>query len=284
MHKLAAGLLALLLFGAAAGCTTNHSPGIINAGTVALQMAVGTLNDSAGTISALQNPHGPGSGTFLNVVETFRNQLGNSAFLHPGTAVLTGPGSLSVTLGSIFAYGLGPGANGVVGLTPTYPTPLGATPPYPFDTGFIYTAAPPTPGSYAINTTVSVNGGMQPYGAAATLPLSPTVLPAEPAPSYASAGGGGGTFTVTQPLGVTETLIVVFSGATEVATVETTGTTAVLLAGTLPAGSYTAFAIGADYPLVEAGPPAGTNQRPVITGAGGTADLTVSGSAGFTQT
>ena len=51
MHKLRVALLAALCAGAVAGCNTNTSPGNIVAGKVAMQLAVGTLNDSAGTLT-----------------------------------------------------------------------------------------------------------------------------------------------------------------------------------------------------------------------------------------
>ena len=112
-----------------------------------------------------------------------------------------------------------------------------------------------------------------------------TTLPAYPAATYVSAGNGGGTFTVSPPAGVTESLIIILSGTSEVASVETKSTTAVLPAGTLTVGTaYTDYVVGADYPLVENGPPANTSQKPTLTtNANGTADLTVSGTAGFTE-
>ena len=293
MHKLRAGLAALLCLGAAVGCSTQTSPGDILAGPVTLQMAVGTLNDSAGTISGM---FGAGAGTYLNTVATFRNNLGASAFASPGNANLKGPGGLVVAIGGIFSYGQAPfnnngtTSNGVFGLPPGYNPPNTAG---GYATGFIdadpngvFLGLPPTPGTYAIAQGVQVNGQNQLFGASATLPGSPKVLPSEPAPAYASGGAsGGGTFTVSVPAGVTETLVVVFdTSPAEVATTLTHGSTATLPAGTLTAGtSYTAFAVGADYPLVEAGPPANTTTKPTITGGSGTANLTVSGSTGFTQ-
>jgi hypothetical protein len=301
MHKLRAGLLALLCLGAAVGCSTQTSPGDIIAGPVALQLSVGTLNDSAGTISALYS--GPGAGTYLNAVATFRNNLGASAFASPGNANLHGPGAAVIPIpGSVFGYGQPPfGAFGggspgsvVLGMPPAYvPASTVArsdamlntlAPGYP--TGFIFTGAPPASGAYGLQVGVQVNGQNQLYGASASLPGSPKVLGAEAAPAYSSGGAtGGGTFTVSVPSSVTETLVVVFdTSPAEVATALTHGTTATLPAGTLTAGTaYTAFAIGADYPLVEAGPPVNIQQRPTITGGGGTSNLTVSGSTGFTQ-
>lgn len=285
MHKLRAGFLALLCLVMIAGCTTNLSPGnILFTTKAALQLAVGTQNDSAGTLSLLTTGTST-PGTFLNTVATFRNQNGVSAYLQPGTATLGGPASLSVPVGGIFSYGQAPGANGVVGLAPAYNPPNGNGIGYA--TGFIFTGAPATAGAYSLSTTVTVNGVNIPYSASATLPASHTVLGNEAPPSYASGGAsGGGTFTVSVPAGVIETLIAVYDASTgaPVATAKTTTTTATLPSGTLTQGnSYLAIAIGADYPLVEAGPPASTAMKPTLTGAGGTADLTASGFAGFVQ-
>ncbi len=277
MHKLRVGLLAALCVGVAAGCNTNTSPGNIVAGKVAMQLAVGTLNDSAGTITGAAN-------TYLNAVATFRGQFGASAFLNPGNATLTGPGGLALNAMGIFSYGQTPGTNGVGGFPPAYSPASQSAAGYA--TGFILTGALPTAGAtYGIKTIVMTNGQNQPYAAQATLPATLTVLGNEAAPSYASGGAtGGGTFTVTVPAGVTETLVVVFNGSTEVASAETKGTSATLPANTLtPGTSYSAYAIGADYPLVEAGPPANTSMTPKLTGAGGTSDLTASGVTGFTQ-
>ncbi len=276
MHKLRVALLVALCAGAVAGCNTDTSPGNIVAGKVAMQLAVGTLNDSAGTLTGAAN-------TYLNAVATFRGQFGASAFLNTGNATLTGPGGTIASMLGIFSYGQAPGTNGVGGFPPAY-TPASAN-GAGYATGFILTGAPPTAGSYGIKTVVSANGQNQTYGAGATLPATPTVLGNEAAPSYASGGAtGGGTFTVSVPAGVTETLVVVLQGTSEVATAKTTGTTATLPSNTLvPGTSYTAFAIGADYPLVEAGPPANTSMTPKLTGAGGTSDLTASSAAGFTQ-
>jgi hypothetical protein len=195
-------------------------------------------------------------------------------------------------VGGLFSYGQFPGFNGVTGGPPAY-TPVT---PAGYATGFIFTGAPPTPGQYAITTIATVNNQNQQYGAAATLPASPRVLGAYGVPSYAPAAGtGGGTLTVTPPAGVTETLIVICSGActgippgspgfNEVATAVAHGGSVALPPGTLAAGSYSAFALGADYPLVESGPPASTATTPTLTGAAGTANLTASGQTTITQT
>lgn len=287
MHKVRAALLAVAIGLSIAACNTNSSPGNIVAGPVALTFAVGTLNDSQGTLTGT-------AGTFLNAVAAFRNQFGASAFINPGLATLTGPGSLSTNMGNIFSYGQAPGTNFVGGFPPAY-NPISQN-SLGYATGFIFPVdmngapvlppPPPTAGAYKLSTVVATNGQNQHYGASATLPASPTVLPNETTPTYASGGAtGGGTFTVTVPAGVTETVVEVFDNAgNQVASAETTTTTATLPAGTLIQGdSYNAFAIGADYPFVEAGPPANTSMTPKLTGGNGTSDLTISGILGFVQ-
>jgi hypothetical protein len=287
MHKLRIGLATLAVATVMAGCNTNTSPGNIVAGQVALQLAVGTLNDSAGTLTGA-------AGTYLNAVATFRGQFGASAFLNPGLATLSGPAALSTSVGQIFSYGQSPGVNFVGGFPPAY-SPASAV-AAGYASGFIFpvnamgqAVLPPPPatsGAYKISTTVSSNGQNQTYGASATLPAVPTVLPDEATPSYASGGAnGGGTFTVSVPAGVTETIVEVYTNTgVQVASAETKTTSAVLPAGTLVQGDgYIAFAIGADYPFVEAGPPANTSMKPTLTGANGTTDMTVSGILGFTQ-
>lgn len=296
MYKLRGLLLGLLCLGVAAGCTTNLNPGNLQFTTQAtLQMAVGTVNDGFATLDAV-------AGTYLNVVTTFRNQFGNSAFEVPGASTLTLPGGSTQLLGSLFQYGKGPRNNGVAkaatgGLKPTY-TPPNTTSGGAYATGYILGAINPATGlfttsglaplvgAYSLTVAVPVNGITATYTASATLPAGPPALPAESAPSYVATGAtGGGTFTITKPAGVTESLIVVKRAATGalVATVETTTTTATLPAGTLTPGlTYTAFVMGADYPLVEAGAPFDLTPNPTIAGTGGTADLTVSAPAGFT--
>src|SRR5262249_49200689 len=127
-----------------------------------------------------------------------------------------------------------------------------------------------------------------------TLPAGFAVLGADPTPTYASDGApGGGTFTIGTPAGVTESLVIVFADSSggacsslgsQVTTVETTTTSAIVPDGTLAAGTQScAFVVGADYPLVEAGPPVNREVRPTLTGASGTSDLTASGFLAFTQ-
>jgi len=285
MRSLRATILAALLVASAAACNTNTSGGNVLTGQVYLQLAVGTLNDSAGTLSGILG--GPGAGTYLNAVSSFRNNLGASAFISPGNGFLHVPGAPAVAVGGLYSYGQGPGTNGVLGMPPAYlpPSTVGG-----YATGFIYTAAPPTPGQYALTTIANQNGINAQFGALATLPASPLVLPAYGSvPTYTpNPGTGGGTFSLSPPAGVTETLIVICSaacdGTNQVASVVAHGAGVVVPAGSIQPGTYSIFAIGADFPLVESGPPANAATTPTIKGAAGTADMTVSGVGAMTQT
>ena len=312
MRKLSAGLIALVGVGMMAGCTTNNTVGNPQFTTHAkLQLAVGTLNDAFGTLTSAP-------GTYLNAVSTFRNQNGASAFINPGTPTFALPGGGSATVCGLFSYGQNPltmiaplldnnpGTEGPIGANaPAFGVPPAYNPANSDGIGYalgylvyldptctLYVLPPPaTPGAYTLSTTVSTNGRKLPFSATATLGATPTVLPAEGTPTYVSgaAGSGGGTFTITQPAGVTESLILIVTGDngsgtnTIVASVETAGTTAVVPPGTLGAGAYNAYVIGADYPLFESGPPNNTAQAPTIVGAGGTADTTVSSEGPITQ-
>jgi hypothetical protein len=306
MRKFSAGLIALVGVGVIAGCTTNNTVGNPQFTTHAkLQLAVGTMNDAFGTLTSVP-------GTYLNAVSTFRNQLGASAYINPGTSTLALPGGGSATTCGLFSYGQNPAAmvapfgniNGpgpMGGFAPIFGMPPSYSPADANGIGYalgyllFFTAGdannapcsqyvlPPAPtlGAYTLNTTVSTNGKSLPYSANATLAGAPLVLPAEPAPTYVpgAAGSGGGTFTIVKPAGVTESLIAVVDSTTfaELTTIETTTTTAVVPNGTIATGeTCVAFVVGADYPLVESGPPSNTQQVPTINGAGGTADITVS--------
>src|SRR5579864_8694632 len=120
MQKLRTIIAALAATAVLAGCTTNRSPGDVHFTTQAtMELAVGTLNDSTGTLANFETGTTT-AGTYLNAVTSFRNQIGNSAFTNPGLATLGGPGSLSLPVGKLFSYGQSPGANGVVGAPPAY--------------------------------------------------------------------------------------------------------------------------------------------------------------------
>lgn len=296
MHKLRAGLAILLCVGALAGCTTNTNPGNVKTGQVAMTLAVGTLNDAAGTLTGTV-------GVFLNAVATFRNIFGASAFLNPGTATLTTPSAGALNVCGVFSYGQNPvtlagnlSANGktgaypanlVFGLPNAFPAPsngvgFGLGILYFFQADCAHFQAPPAAatGSYTLSTTVTANGQNQMYSATANMAALHT-LGAESAPTFTPTGGGGGTFTISQPAGVVESLVVIVGSSGEAATLETFSNSATLAAGTLPSGSYTAFSIGADYQIVENGPPLNISLSPNVAGASGTVDITVSPASGF---
>lgn len=285
-----AGIAAASLLAATSGCSTSTSIAkITGGGNVSLEMSVGTIDDPNGTLGF--------AGTALNVVSSFRNSLGNSAYQSPGQFSLSGPGgAINVALpagcAQLFSYGLAPACGIFAGQPPAYNPADSAAPGYA--TGFIVSGAPATAGGYTLSTTVPVNGTNQTHTASATLPAAPAVLPADGGVTgFVSDGAGGGTFTIAQPAGVTESLIVVLSGGSEVATIETTSNTATVTgSGTacpggpgapIPCGAFSAVVVGADYPMVEAGPPANHLAKPTLTGAGGTSDLTVSGIANLNE-
>jgi len=310
MRNFGAGIIAMLCLVAIAGCTTNKSIANITTPPNKLQLAVGTINDSAGTLGI--------GGTTLNVVSTFRNNLGNSAFQHPGFYMLTGPSGTIVTpnpsnfCDQLFGYGDFPGCEGdsigeaIVGVPPAYtpPSSIGG-----YSLGFIQTGAPATAGAYTLSTTVTVNGRNVNYSASAN--LSPIVMAnAGGVTNFVSDGAGGGTFTIANPLktrskvrhhgfvAVSEYLIlvsnsVISSSPLIVAAVETTGTSATIV-GTgdcsssaggfpIPCGGNAAYVIDADYPLVEDGPPASHSQTPALNGPNGSADISVSGVVGINE-
>lgn len=310
MRNFGAGIIAMLCLVAIAGCTTNKSIANVTTSTNKLQLAVGTINDSAGTLGI--------GGVSLNVVTTLRNSLGNSAFIHPGFYQLNGPGGTIVTpnpsnpCDQLFGYGDLPGCEGdgigdvIVGVPPAYtpPSSIGG-----YSLGFIQTGAAATAGAYSVSTIVTVNGQNVTYTANAT--LSPIVMAnATGVTGFVSDGKGGGTFTIGNPLKaklkvhhhgfvpVSEYLIlvsnsVISSSPLIVAAVETTNTTATIV-GTgdctssvggipIPCGGNTAYVIDADYPLVEDGPPASHSQTPQLDGPNGSADISVSPTAGITE-
>jgi hypothetical protein len=294
----AAGLIA-----ATASCSTNTGIAQISrsgGGAITLEMSVGTIDDPSGTLGF--------AGTSLNVVASFRNGLGNSAYENPGQFSLAGPSGTVVAAQAgdgcdqLFSYGLFPGcvasANGApfVGQPPAYNPPDSAGTGYA--TGIIVSGTAATAGNYTISTAVPVNGALQNYSANATLPSSPMVLPADAGVTgFTSDGNGGGTFTIAQPAGVTESVIVVTipnpqGGAPlAAATLEASGTSATLpgdgsgcaTAAPIPCGQFQVYVVGADYPLVEAGPPASKSPRPTLTGTNGTSDITVSGISTLTE-
>jgi hypothetical protein len=224
------------------------------------------------------------AGTYLNVVTSFRNPTGTAAFFHPGDATLSGPGGMTVDLGTLFAYGQAAGANYTLGEPPAFnPQNLAGG----YATGYILTGAAPTPGQYTVSTSVSTNGSTLPFTATATLPSSPTVLPPMPLPAWTSDGKGGGTFTMTNPPGVTESLIFIQAkNGAYVASMElkSPATSVTVPDNTLGIGvTYYVFDLGADYPMIESAPPDSTIANPTLAGPSGTADLSTSDATTFTE-
>jgi len=313
MRKLGAGLIGLLCLVAIAGCTTNKSIANITTPGAKLVMSVGTINDNFDTLGI--------DTVAVNLVSSFRNILGNSAYQNPGSFSFDGPaGNIIPPDGGgcdeLFSYGEFPGCqtdvnfSALLGQPPAYnpPSQIGG-----YSLGFIQTTATPTAGSYTLSTVVPVNGQNVHYSASATLPASPVVLAnATGVTNFVSDGLGGGTFTIGNPLkphrkkagregfpAVSEYLILVenltlsSSGGVIVATVETTNTTATIV-GTgdcassaggnpIPCGANLAYVIDADYPLVEAGPPASHSASPTLAGASGQSDISVSAFANINE-
>jgi len=309
MRKVGAGIIGLLCLVAIAGCTTNRNIASITTPQAKLVVSVGTINDDGDTLGI--------GGITLNVVSSFRNILGNSAYENPGWFSFDGPGGNVIPsqpgnpCDQLFSYGEFPGCQGdanfaaILGQPPAYNPPSTAG---GYSMGFIQTGAPVTSGAYTLSTVVPVNGQNVHYNANATLPGSPTVLAdATGVTGFVSDGLGGGTFTIGNPLkphlknkkvkregfpAVTEYLVVVenlflsSSAGVIVATAETNNNT-VTITGTgdcsssaggnpIPCGSNAVYVIEADYPMVEAGPPASHAVAPTLTGANGTSDISVS--------
>lgn len=266
----------LLASCSAAGTNTSIAPITTSNTDATLELAVGTLNDQFGLLG---NP-----GTYLNVVTSFRNPTGTAAFFHPGTAMLAGPNGSSLTLGALFAYGQGAGVNFTLGEPPAF-NPQNLVGGY--STGYILTGAAPTPGDYTVSTSVSTSGKTLPFSATATLPSSPPVLAPMPLPAWTSDGKGGGTFTMTNPAGVTESLIFIQAqNGAYVASMElkSPATSVSVPDNTLGAGvTYYVFDLGADYPMIENAPPNSNAVNPTLAGAGGTADLSTSNATTFTE-
>lgn len=271
---LAAALL--LASCSAAGTNTSIAPITTSNTNATLELAVGTLYDQFGLLGT--------PGTYLNAVTSFRNPTGTAAFFHPGTAMLAGPGGLSLKLGELFAYGQGAGVNFTLGEPPAF-SPQNLVGGY--STGYILTGVAPTPGDYTVSTMVATSGQTLPFSATATLPSSPTVLPPMPLPAWTSDGNGGGTFTMTNPPGVTESLIFIQAqNGAYVATMElkSPATSVTVPDGTLGAGvTYYVFDIGADYPMIENAPPNSTVANPTLAGSGATADITTSNASTFNE-
>ncbi|HME81045.1 MAG TPA: hypothetical protein VKF82_03100 [Candidatus Eremiobacteraceae bacterium] len=311
MHKFKAVLIGLLCLGIVTGCSTNTNPGnVVYTTKATIQLAVGTINDTAGILSA--NSGGGGApGVYLDAIGTFRNQLGNSAFGTGGVtgtssgqsalAPVVGEGPCNFTTGAgcnvgapalygagaaLYAYGQFPGYNGVNAAAPAWAAPGTASGfLWDFDAFDLFPKGPDGT-NYTLTDTVVINGQPQTYSASATLDNPSRLLAAGTAVYAANGATGGGTFTFgAPPANVTEQVAVVLSstignGVLAMAEAVAPGTSAVLPANTLVTGHvYTCFVIDADFPWVEAGvvnAPAVGTPTPVIVGNNGNADLSVS--------
>jgi len=188
---------------------------------------------------------------------------------------------------------------------------LGGPPAYPFfqdgtqspgflgyPSGFtIFEGATPVAGTYNLNLTIPGNTKATATSVTASGTLASTaLLPVMPAPTFTEDGLGGGTISVAVPAGVTETLVYVVDvnpNQPNFYTVELTGSgtlTATLgdtlgpqgantiapPSGGIPGDPYFVYAVGFDYPAFEAAPPTNRSATPVIAGANGQADVTLS--------
>jgi hypothetical protein len=192
----------------------------------------------------------------------------------------------------------------IAGGPPAYPffndgTFLSGFPGY--SQGFNAFETPVVAGAYGLSVAVpGPNGIAKTFTASATI-TNVAPLPSLGAPGFASDDTGGGLVSVAVPADprIVETLIYVVNNSSglifTIGPLAGTGA----LSGTLPdklgpcsgqgcqngpnatqslssGDSYTIYAIAYDYPSFEASPPGSTSQTPVIAGAGGQADLSMS--------
>jgi hypothetical protein len=198
--------------------------------------------------------------------------------------------------------------------SPNPPVVLGGPPAYPFFTdgtyppgfagypqGFTAFEAAPVAGSYSLSVVVPIVSGPSPVFTAAATLTSTTPLPTLGKPAFTKDGLGGGTVTISIPADarIVETMVYVedTTAATFFAVGPLRGTGALVAplpdklgpcvgsgcqngpgaTATIPTGdSYVVYVVTYDYPAFEAGPPGNTNQTPVIVGANGQADLSMS--------
>lgn len=187
---------------------------------------------------------------------------------------------------------------------------LGGPPAYPFfldgseangflgyPAGFTDFAVTPALGTYVLSIALPAASSAQATTLTASATLaSVTLLPAYPAPAFASGTGGSALVTVAPPAGVTESLVYVVdisdnpaaglrTNTFYTARVTGTGTQTIAIPGNLGhkhAPSFAAgdavfvYAAGFDYPAFEAAPPGNRAANPTIAGANGQADVTTS--------
>lgn len=166
--------------------------------------------------------------------------------------------------------------------------------------GFTPVEIAPVAGTYSLSVHVAAqNAAAFTYAQNATL-ASAAALPALPAPTFAGDGAGGGNGTVNVPGGVTETMVYIVDASAgpqfyAIGPLAGTGALPFVLpdhlgpcigsgcqnsanaTNSLNTGdTYFISAVGFDYPAFQAGPPANRQQTPVIVGANGQADITMS--------
>lgn len=156
-----------------------------------------------------------------------------------------------------------------------------------YPSGFTAFALAPVAGTYSLAAGVSAVNATVPTFTATTTLTSTALLPAFPPAVYASDGVGGGTVSVTVPLGVTETLVDVIDrqrGNYYTLVIRGTGPQTATLApnlgppvpgasgfgpSILPGNGVRLLAAGFDYPAIEAVPVGSAPpQAPVINNAG----------------
>lgn len=276
---------------------TNHITGSpqVNRATTPVNSTFGTFtgafsygfvpvnSDQTGTAYFIGNPNATaGNGFVLSAYEGLFNAAGDPTTPQPYYS--TTP----------FDYVIGPPAVPFF-RDGTFPGFVGYSP------GFTVLQATPVAGTYNLQVVViAVNAPSTTANASATL-ASTTLLGATTinAASLTKTAGGGISGTVNVPSGVTETeVFVVDVTANTYYTVIVSGTGAAVswaIPGNLgpcsgancqtgpnakptiaTGDTYYVAAVGYNYPAFEAGPPGNNQQKPVITGANGQADLTMS--------
>jgi len=212
------------------------------------------------------------------------------------------PAALTTAEGGLVPYG-GP---------PAFPTTRDGTFSSGFlgySLGFTIIDVAPVAGRYQLDVALPASANTPVTATTPTISATGTLttvsgLPAYPAPTITFDGNGGASIGINPPSGVTETMVVAVGGGCIVGqpasyytifsstsgpqqlilpdnlgpTVNGSATPSVCLSR----GTLTAVAIGFDYPAYEAAYPMSTAQTPLITGANGQADLTISAVANAT--
>lgn len=195
-------------------------------------------------------------------------------------------------------YYIGPGSSSV----PNYNDGTQAPGFVGYSSGFVdFAGVTLALGTYGLSVNVpTANTAAIPNFTASGTLTTLVPLPVIPAPVFTSDGAGGGTISVTIPAGVTEALVYVrdttsgnnytlltrTSGPQAITLPDNIGPIAAKVAGpTASAGDTLSIdVVGFDYPAIEAAEiGAAPAVAPVITGANGQADITVSPKATGTE-